>query len=76
MTQKKSFVKRYHMYRIMISKYSDYTGENDYYSMEEYLSNKLNCNCTDCGGEDFSRKCNVENFFYNTYWKFENISMV
>lgn len=76
MPDNKAFVGRYQIYKIMVSKYADYTEGNNYYAMERYLAEKLNCNCTDCGGPDFSRKCNVENFFYNTYWNFKNISMV
>ena len=76
MPKEKTFVGRYQIYKIMVSKYPDYTYGDDYYAMERYLAKKLNCNCTDCGGPNVSRKCNVENFFYNTYWIFRDETMV
>ncbi len=76
MSKEKTYVGRYQIYKIMVSKYSDYTYGDDYYAMERYLAKKLNCNCTDCGGPNVSRKCNVENFFYNTYWIFRDETMV
>ena len=40
MPKEKTFVGRYQIYKIMVSKYPDYTYGDDYYAMERYLSKK------------------------------------
>ena len=53
---------RYYMYKMLI-KGLDYKGNDDWLEMEDYLSKIYNCDCTDCGGRDVSRPCNVESHF-------------
>ena len=53
---------RYDMYKMLIKSF-DYTGNDDWLEMEDYLSKIYNCDCTDCGGRDVSRPCNVETHF-------------
>ena len=58
---------RYNIYTILIETFKEYTGTREYYELENYLAKKLNCDCTDCGGKDISRKCNVEKYFFKRY---------
>lgn len=53
---------RYDMYKMLIKGF-DYKGNDDWLEMENYLSKIYNCDCTDCGGRDVSRSCNVEGHF-------------
>ena len=38
--------------------------ENDYPEKTRFLSQKLNCKCTDCGGINSLSSCNLEDKFY------------
>lgn len=76
MTNDEHIFTRYDIYKILIKKYGDYNGTDDYYELENYLAKKFKCNCTDCGGKDFSCPCNVEKYFGKKYWKLTNMSMV
>ena len=53
---------RYDMFKMLIVNY-DYHGNDDWLEMEEYLAKNYDCDCTDCGGRDVSRVCNVEKAF-------------
>lgn len=65
MPRNEVMISRYGIYTILIDYFIDYKGSNEYYELENFLAKKLNCDCTDCGGSDISRKCNVEKFFYS-----------
>jgi hypothetical protein len=38
--------------------------ENNYPEKTRFLSQKLNCKCTDCGGKNSFSSCNLEDKFY------------
>ena len=38
--------------------------ENDYPQKTRFLSKKLNCKCTDCGGQNSISSCNLEDNYY------------
>ena len=38
--------------------------ENDYPQKTRFLSKKLNCKCTDCGGQNSISSCNLEDKYY------------
>lgn len=57
---------RYYMYKLLIAEF-DYQGIDDWLEMEKYLAKVYNCDCTDCGGRDVSRSCNIEKEFQKKY---------
>ena len=67
---------RYDIYKLLMKERPGYRGDHDYYSLERYLSVIYNCDCTDCGGPDFSRRCNVEKIFYEKHSVIKYNSMV
>lgn len=67
---------RYNMYKMLMLDYPKYMGNDDWYSLERYLSIIYNCDCTDCGGHDISRKCNVENVFFQKYGVIRNVNLL
>jgi len=58
---------RYDIYKMLIRDRPNYRGNHDYYSLERYLALIYNCDCTDCGGNDISRKCAVEQNFFKKH---------
>jgi hypothetical protein len=67
---------RHDMYKILINKYPKYRGGYDWYSLERFLSIMVDCDCTDCGGPDFSRDCNLENVFAQRYGRIESNNII
>ena len=67
---------RYDIYNMLIKEKPFYRGDHDYYALERYLAVIYNCDCTDCGGPDISRKCNVERAFMNIYGIIRRANMV
>jgi hypothetical protein len=66
---------RYDMFKMLIINY-DYTGNDDWLEMEDYLSKIYDCDCTDCGGGDVSRACNVEKVFSKKYGRISRHNML
>ncbi len=66
---------RYDMYKMIISNF-DYKGRDDWLEMEGYLSKIYNCDCTDCGGRDLSRECNVERAFAKKFGRISQHNML
>ena len=65
---------RYDIYMFFLGKTPNYNADGDkivteeeYYFLENFFANKYSCDCTDCGGEDVSRQCAVENEFKSIY---------
>ena len=65
---------RYDMYKFFLQEPTKYNDNGDkvctfdeYYRLEKYFATLFNCDCTDCGGKDISRACNVETTFRNIY---------
>lgn len=48
----------------LIRGYTNRILENDYKGKLKFLSQKLNCKCTDCGGKNSITTCNLEDKFY------------
>tara|TARA_B100000674_G_scaffold140775_1_gene110579 strand:- start:1490 stop:1738 length:249 start_codon:yes stop_codon:yes gene_type:complete len=67
---------RYNIYRMLIKTSKNYRGSYEYYDLERYLSVIYDCDCTDCGGPDISRQCNVEKAFMNRYGIIRKANMV
>lgn len=67
---------RYDIYKILIKKYDDYKGKDEYYELENFLAEKFKCKCTDCDGHDFSGPCHIEKYFSKNYWNIVDIKMV
>jgi hypothetical protein len=67
---------RLDIYKMLIRDIPYYRGSHDYYSLERYLAAIYNCDCTDCEGEDFSRKCAIEQNFFKKYGLIRNANMV
>jgi len=66
---------RYDMYKMLIKGF-DYQGNDDWLEMEDYLSKIYNCDCTDCGGRDVNRSCNVEKAFAGKFGRISRHNMV
>ena len=70
----KNIFSRFDMYKFFL-KESVIHNENgdkvcthdEYYRLEKYFSHLFNCDCTDCGGKDVSRACEVESTFRNIF---------
>lgn len=63
----------------MISLFPEYLQNEPETEQIRFLRQKYNCNCSDCDGNDYSCKCNVEEAFftlfdvpYPKYYKNEN----
>ena len=63
----------------MISLFPEYLQNEPETEQIRFLREKYNCNCSDCDGNDYSCKCNVEEAFftlfdipYPKYYKNEN----
>ena len=60
---------RFDMYKFFLKETPDYIDDKrvctfeEYYQLEKYFAKLYNCDCSDCGGPDVSRKCNVETVF-------------
>ena len=67
---------RFDMYNIMIKDSPKYRGGHDYYSLERFLAIIHNCDCTDCGGNDVSRKCAVEQKFAQKHGSIIQVCML
>lgn len=70
----KNIFSRFDMYKFFLSETTRYNENGDkvctydeYYGLEKYFAKLFNCDCTDCGGKDVSRPCNVETSFRNIY---------
>lgn len=48
----------------LICRYTYKILENDYQGKLKFLSQILNCTCTDCGGKNSISTCNLEDKFY------------
>ena len=51
----------------MISLFPEYLQNEPETEQVRYLSKKYNCNCSDCDGNDYSCKCNVEEAFFKLF---------
>jgi len=67
---------RLDMYIFLIKEFPSYRGGFDHYPLERFLSIMLNCDCTDCGGHDISRPCNLETIFSNRYGRIDTHDIV
>ena len=75
MQQKKEIFTRYDMYAMLLTNYN-YTGKKDWDSIEKFLAKQYNCDCTDCGGHDTDRPCNVETQFSKKFRSIRKFNMV
>lgn len=76
MTNDDKIFTRYDIYKILIKKYDDYVGTDEYYELENFLAEKFKCKCTDCDGDDFSGPCHIEKYFNKNYWNIVDVKMV
>tara|TARA_B100001093_G_C26730237_1_gene971898 strand:+ start:141 stop:596 length:456 start_codon:yes stop_codon:yes gene_type:complete len=51
----------------MIAQFPDYLLNEPETEQIRFLSNHYNCNCSDCNGNDYCCKCNVEEAFYQLF---------
>ena len=79
----KHIFSRFDMYKFFLQESTRFNENGDkvctfeeYYSLETYFANLYNCDCTDCGGPDISRKCNVETVFGKLFGTIQVENMV